>query len=126
MKILRTATYKKISQEHLKYPPSYNEEYWRSKAEMNLSYPFSTLQKRKEMLLNKFKEHAIKEGKIEADENDVQFANSLLIRDLPNDSYGRPQSVEKVLEEAKNRYGIEVIPVTKEELDNMLGQNKEI
>ncbi len=119
MKIIKSAKYK-ISQEHLEYPPSYNEEYWRSKAEMNLSYPFTTLQKRREVLLNKFKEHAIGEGKIEADQADIDFANSLLIRELPNDSYGRPQSVEKVLQEAKERYGIEVIPVTKEELDQML------
>lgn len=122
MKILKTANYKKISQEHLKYPPSYSTEYWRSKAEMNLSYPFSTLKQRREMLLNKFKEHAVKEGKREADDADVQFANSLLIRELPNDSYGRPQSRDKVLQEAKDKYGIEVIPITKEELDQMLIQ----
>lgn len=120
MKIIKTAYYEKLAQEHLKYPPSYNEEYWRSKAEMNLSYPFSTLEQRRKMLLGKFVEHAVKEGKTEADDEDVKFANSLLIRDLPNDSYGRPQSIDKILQEIKNKYGIEVIPITKEELNQML------
>lgn len=124
MKIIKTANYKE-AQEHLNYPPSYNEEYWRSKAEMNLSYPFSTLEQRRKVLLDKFVEHAVTEGKTEADEKDVQFANTFLIRELPNDSYGRPQSRDKVLQEAKDKYGIEVIPVTKEELNQMLINNKQ-
>jgi len=119
MKIFKTANYKK-AQEHLKYPPSYNEEYGRSRAEMDLSYPFSTLKQRRKILLNKFVEHAIQKGKTEATDEDVEFANSFLIRDLPNDSYGRPRSLEKVLQEKKDRYGIEVIPITKEELNKML------
>ena len=56
----------------------------------------------------------------ERTKSQLLFANSWLIRDMPLDNYGRPQSREKVLKEKKERYGIEVIPITKEELDRVL------
>jgi len=123
MKIIKTTEYKK-AQTNIKEPSRYSEDDQKQKAERGLAYPFNTLKERRDLILNTFKKDAITKGKTEADENDVQIANSRLINENKLiDDYSRPIPIEKLLQEKKVRWGIDCPLITKEELDQTLLTN---